>query len=67
MTPTFPTAPALAWHLLTRLGELQLLLPVLLAATWSLRRAAPRLAGRWLAAAAAAIALTTATKIAFLG
>ena len=67
MTHFYPTTSAPAWHWLTRLGELQIMLPMLLAAAWALRLEAPRLAGRWVVAAAAAILLTTASKVAFLG
>lgn len=62
-----PTPASIAWHLLTRLGELQILLPAMLVAVWTIRRDAPRLAGRWLVAIGAAIGLTAATKIAFIG
>jgi membrane-associated phospholipid phosphatase len=62
-----PTPAPLAWQLLTRLGELQILLPAMLVAAWTIRRDAPRLAGRWLVAIGAAIGLTTASKIAFIG
>ncbi len=62
-----PASAPLAWHLLTRLGELQILLPAMLVAAWAIRRDAPRLAGRWLVAIGAAIGLTAATKIAFIG
>ncbi len=62
-----PSAPSPAWQLLTRLGEIQIMLPAMAVAAWSIRRNAPRLAGRWVAGMAAAIALTTATKIAFIG
>ena len=61
-------APAF-WHLLTRLGEAQLLLPaLLLAAVWLARSpGGGRLAGWWLATTGAAALLTTATKVAFIG
>lgn len=62
-----PAPVPIAWHLLTRLGELQILLPAMLIAAWTIRREAPRLAGRWTAAIVAAIGLTAATKIAFIG
>jgi len=63
-----PLTPApIAWQLLTRLGELQILLPALLVAVWTIRRDAPRLALRWLLSVLAAIALTGASKIAFIG
>lgn len=54
---------------LTRLGEAQILLPAMLAAcVWLLRAGhAATLAARWAAATAGAAALTTATKVAFIG
>lgn len=57
------------WNTLTRLGEAQLLLPALLAATlWlALRAGAPKVALVWLTTTAAAATLTTITKIAFIG
>ena len=57
------------WHLLTRLGEAQILLPaMLLASAWlALRAGAPRLALVWLAGTALAAVLTTASKVAFIG
>ncbi|MEK8051705.1 phosphatase PAP2 family protein [Ideonella sp. DXS22W] len=76
--PLSPAAPGLApaggdagpaWHLLTRLGEAQLLLPLMaLAVLWLLRRPGQaRTALGWLAATALAATLTTASKVAFLG
>lgn len=61
--------PPVFWHTLTRLGEAQLLLPALLAATVWLgwRARAPRVALVWWASTAAAALLTTASKIAFIG
>lgn len=64
------SAPAgLFWPLLTRLGEAQILLPLsLMAALWlGLRAGLPQLAWRWMAALSAAVALTTASKLAFMG
>lgn len=57
------------WNTLTRLGEAQLLLPALLAATaWLAWRAKARhVALAWLGTTAVAAALTTVTKIAFIG
>lgn len=57
------------WLTVTRLGEAQLLLPALLAATvWLAWRAgATRVAVAWWTCTAAAALLTTATKIAFIG
>ncbi|MEF7616908.1 phosphatase [Aquincola sp. MAHUQ-54] len=59
----------LFWNTVTRLGEAQLLLPALLAATaWlALRARAPRVALTWLGATGVAAAITTVTKIAFIG
>jgi membrane-associated phospholipid phosphatase len=58
-----------AWQLVTRLGEAEILLPAsLLAALALLRRAESRpLAAWWVGLLAAAIVLTTASKIAFIG
>lgn len=64
------SVPSLAfWSLFTRLGELQLLLPLALgAAAWLSRRAGQgALARRWLIGLAAAAALTTLSKLAFMG
>lgn len=57
------------WTLVTRLGEAQLLLPALLAATgWLVWRArAPGVALAWWGSTGAAALVTTATKIAFIG
>jgi membrane-associated phospholipid phosphatase len=72
--PALPLDPNLspAWLAVTRLGEAQLALPATLAAiAWvALRANGPDLrtpAGRWALWLAAAIALTTATKLAFIG
>ena len=64
MTPSVPL-----WHGLTRLGEAQLLLPaMLLAVLWLLRQSgAGRLAAGWLLSTLVAAALTTASKVAFIG
>lgn len=61
--------PVPGWYLLTRLGEAQILLPVMLAtAAWlGWRERTWALARRWLTATAAAALLTTATKVAFIG
>lgn len=67
LTLTTTSATTLGWHWLTRLGELQIMLPALLVAAWSVRAQAARLAARWLIATFAAIALTTASKVAFIG
>ncbi|MCV2353023.1 phosphatase PAP2 family protein [Paucibacter sp. B2R-40] len=63
------------WQLLTRLGEIQILLPLaLLCALWLWRQSVSsqtpqqaRLAGRWMLCLGAAIALTAASKLAFFG
>ena len=57
------------WHALTRLGEAQILLPAALLAAgwlaWGLRASAT--ARAWLGLMGLAIALTTASKLAFMG
>ena len=57
------------WQVLTRLGEAQILLPAAALSTLALvqQRRGRLLAGRWLATLAAAVALTTASKVAFIG
>jgi len=57
------------WHWLTRFGEAQILLPLVLgAALWLwLGAGQGRLALRWLACISAAALLTTATKLMFFG
>lgn len=57
------------WQVVTRLGEAEILLPAsLLAALALLRRAESRpLAAWWVALLGAAVVLTTASKIAFIG
>lgn len=57
------------WLLLTRLGEAQIVLPCALLAAIVLMRNPDtrRLAGWWMLSLAAAIALTTASKLAFIG
>ena len=57
------------WHVLTRLGEAQILLPLVGAAALWLWRAAGqgRLALRWLGAIAVAALLTALSKLAFMG
>jgi membrane-associated phospholipid phosphatase len=57
------------WHLLTRLGEAQILLPAaLLAAVTLLRRPGARsLAVWWMTLLCAAVVVTTASKVAFIG
>lgn len=68
MSP-MPNTAALFWHLLTRLGEAQILLPLVLAAAlWLWRGAAQgRLALRWLLGLGVAALLTTLSKLAFMG
>lgn len=65
----FPPFEASTWHLLTRLGEAQIVLPVLLLSLgWLLvRRDDRRLVACWLAVVAVAVAITLATKVAFIG
>lgn len=60
---------ARAWLLLTRLGEMQILLPLAAAASlWLWKSAAQtRLVLRWAAAAALAATLTAGSKLAFMG
>lgn len=67
LTLTTASGATLGWHWLTRLGELQIMLPALLVAAWSVRAQAPRLAARWLIATIVVIALTTLSKVAFIG
>ncbi len=57
------------WHAVTRLGEAQILLPTAVAlALWLAWRArAQRLAAGWLLCIAVAAAVTTASKVAFMG
>jgi membrane-associated phospholipid phosphatase len=57
------------WMVVTRFGEAQILLPALLTvALWlALRSNASHTAARWLMLVAAAAAITTVTKVAFLG
>lgn len=57
------------WHLLTRLGEMQILLPAALLACLPLLREPTSRAfvGRWWLAVGTAAVLTTATKLAFIG
>lgn len=57
------------WAFVTRLGEAQILLPAALAAlVWLLRRdEGRRLAAWWVALLSLAVALTTASKVAFIG
>jgi len=61
-------APA-AWSALTRLGEAQILLPLMLGVcAWLAREAAGRRAAwMWLLATAGAAGLTTLSKVAFIG
>lgn len=61
--------PAWWWAHATRLGEAQILLPAMaLALLWVLRQpGGGRLALAWLGATGVAVAVTTASKIAFIG
>jgi len=61
--------PSYLWHLLTRLGEAQILLPAVLVGTASMlwRREARPFAMWWLALLGAATLLTAASKVAFIG
>ncbi|MDE2370096.1 MAG: phosphatase PAP2 family protein [Burkholderiales bacterium] len=61
--------PTIDWHLFTRVGEAQILLPAAVLALLALARSAAgrRLARSWLAALALAVLLTTASKVAFIG
>ncbi len=63
------TSPLLFWHLLTRLGEAQILLPAMVLATaWLTWRQGPtRLALGWLASTTLAATITTLSKVAFIG
>lgn len=63
------TLSATLWHLLTRLGEAQILLPLAaVAAAWLwLAAGQRRLVLRWALAIATAGGLTTASKLAFMG
>ena len=65
----FPSLPHGAWHAVTRFGEAGILAPcALLLAGWlALSTREWRTALAWLLPLAAAIAVTTASKIAFLG
>ena len=64
-----PPSDAPFWLLVTRLGEAQIVLPVMLGSTaWLLRRPANlRLVGRWSCFVFFAVLLTLATKVAFIG
>lgn len=57
------------WSLVTRLGEAQIMLPAaLMVALWfGWRERSMRLAAIWLVGLLAAVAVTTASKVAFLG
>ena len=70
-TPLWPHIPLSFrwWGWLTRLGEAQILLPALVVAAWWLAGAgrAPRLAVAWVGATVVAAAVTTISKLAFIG
>ncbi len=60
--------PAELWYALTRLGEMQLMLPIGMALIAWLAWSGERLrAAGWLALLVAAVGITTASKIAFIG
>ncbi len=62
-------APSPFWHAVSRLGEAQVMLPAAFAVMlWlALRPSARPLAGWWLLTMSVAVAITTASKVAFLG
>jgi membrane-associated phospholipid phosphatase len=61
-------SPATVWGLITRLGEAQILLPAMLVVClWLMQAGAGRLARTWAGCTALAAALTTLSKVAFLG
>jgi membrane-associated phospholipid phosphatase len=62
-------APSPAWHAITRFGEAQVMLPAAVALLlWlALRPSGRALVGWWLGLMLAAVAITTASKIAFIG
>lgn len=66
---TLNAAVVLFWHLITRLGEVQILVPAALLAMFVLARQpmTRAVAGRWLLALLLATTLTTASKVAFIG
>jgi len=69
-SPIFAGSPAIvAWNLITRLGDSELLLPLVpLAAMWLwLRAGQGLLVRRWLGGMAGAALITVVTKIAFFG
>lgn len=59
----------LFWHLVTRLGEVQILLPAAMLATlsYAMRHRSWRTVGLWLVLLATATLLTLASKLAFIG
>ncbi len=65
----FLSPPSTFWQLVTRLGEAQIALPVLVASmVWLMRRHGNlRLVSWWLCFVAVAALLTLATKVAFIG
>lgn len=62
-------APSLFWHLLTRMGEMQIVLPAALLACLPLWREVTHrsLVRRWSLTLLLSITLTTVTKLAFIG
>jgi membrane-associated phospholipid phosphatase len=69
MSSTDFAAPWHLWHLITRLGEAQVVVPLTLLIGLSRARApeAAAQARRWIALLAMAVLLTAATKVAFIG
>lgn len=65
---TLHRLPAEVWYVLTRLGEMQLMLPIGLALiAWLIWAGEGRRAALWLAMLALALGITAASKIAFIG
>jgi len=69
MSSLFDPSPAPFWHMITRLGEAQVMLPAAFATlAWlALRPSGRPLVGWWLVTMTVAVVITTATKIAFIG
>lgn len=65
---TIHRLPAEFWYYLSRLGEMQLMLPIAFAlVAWLVWAGEGRRAALWLAMVALAVGITTASKIAFIG
>ena len=64
-----PISDSARWLYVTRLGEAEIVLPVMLVSMgWLLRRPGhARLVARWSGLAAGAVLVTLATKVAFIG